>query len=231
MVTTIVWATRPGKEAEITGLWHSPDGINLEGLKGAILDPGTIIFGVSYTNKSSVPLTIGLDFSVDDQQDAWSSIIQPNEELMVSFAFNLSGGSYRATATIYEEETMARLDEKSATFRVEAVTPPPEAIGHIVDILVRIDMVWLPIEGLLFEPGEAIRPGVTWMNDMETERIRGHVDLIMTMPDGSSVDLAATSGQDSVINPGVTQRVAFIATLDGEGVYQLRAVLDGDIVA
>jgi hypothetical protein len=75
--------------------------------------------------------------------------------------------------------------------------------------------------------GTAFYLAVGWVNQSNVN-ITGHVEVIITKPDGTQVTPAATAQQDQVATPGNGWIVTFEAVaLDQVGAYQGRAVLSG----
>ena len=87
--------------------------------------------------------------------------------------------------------------------------------------------------GLLAPPtlvkGRKLSLCVDWQNTSPAAVVKGHVDVDITRPDGSSVRLTATQGQDETIYPGGIQVVVFedALTLDQVGSYSGTVTLTG----
>ncbi|GAI83241.1 unnamed protein product [marine sediment metagenome] len=67
--------------------------------------------------------------------------------------------------------------------------------------------------------------GITWLNTSEDE-FEGHIELIVTKPDGTTVTPEAVMGQDLEVDPSNSATVLFEAiTLDQYGTYSAQATL------
>ncbi|MFW6125480.1 MAG: hypothetical protein ACOC58_00080 [Chloroflexota bacterium] len=76
--------------------------------------------------------------------------------------------------------------------------------------------------------GSKLSVRVDWENTC-LATVKGHVDVDITEPDGNSVRLTATQGNDETIGPGGTQTVVFedALTLDQVGNYSGKVTLTG----
>lgn len=85
------------------------------------------------------------------------------------------------------------------------------------------------IEGQDFDKGTSIVIGGGWSNTTSS-KIEGHVDLTLTKPDGTEVELDATQNQDKEADPGDGWSVRFEkVTLDQVGNYTLDFDINGTV--
>lgn len=74
--------------------------------------------------------------------------------------------------------------------------------------------------------GTALSLAIGWTNDGNVS-LQGHIDLVITKPDGTKVTPSAYEGQDSIATPKNGKGVAFNITLDQVGVYSGLVTLSG----
>ena len=127
---------------------------------------------------------------------------------------------------------MALLDEVTG-ITVAVVVVEPVIAGHIEGISyfyqglagwVKLD----PASPPQMVQGAALSLAVNWVNDGNVP-CRGHVDLVITRPDGSEVSPEAVGNQDTVLAPGYATAVEFASiTLDQLGSYLAGVELSGE---
>lgn len=120
----------------------------------------------------------------------------------------------------------------SGTFGVTTLPPPAEAKGTILAIMAEVRGDWQNLDGLTIALNQTVPLAVSWKSDMSSgdPSIRGHVVLKVTKPSGQSVNLTATSGQDSIVAPGESGEVRFSVTFSQAGTWNFEAILSGEIV-
>lgn len=83
----------------------------------------------------------------------------------------------------------------------------------------------LPAEAVAAELNSIFQLGITWLNTSE-EAFHGHIELIVTKPDGTTVTLNDVMHQDLEVDTNASATVLFGAvTLDQYGTYSAQATL------
>ena len=83
----------------------------------------------------------------------------------------------------------------------------------------------LPAAPVAAELNSTFQLGVTWLNTSE-EAFQGHIELIVTKPDGTTVTLSDVMHQDLEVDPNESATVLFGAViLDQYGTYSAQATL------
>jgi len=143
--------------------------------------------------------------------------LQPGESKLVSFE-----------AVPHEAKTY-HVSVNGLTGSFEAITPTISGRIHSVLIWYEPLTYWeavtpgreIPIDAKIY-----LAPG--WVNESEVN-IAGHIDLIVTYPDGSEVSLIAVTNQDREATPGNGWSIQFqpFASTQ-EGTYSLTATLSSN---
>lgn len=83
----------------------------------------------------------------------------------------------------------------------------------------------LPAEAVAVELNSIFQLGITWLNTSE-EAFQGHIELVITKPDGTTVTLNDVMHQDLEVDSGNSATVLFGAViLDQYGTYSAQATL------
>lgn len=83
----------------------------------------------------------------------------------------------------------------------------------------------LPTTPVSAELNSIFQMGITWLNTSE-HRFKGHIELIVTKPDGTTVTPAAVMNQDLEVDANASATVLFEAvTLDQYGTYSAQVTL------
>ncbi|MBA7624871.1 hypothetical protein ES703_32285 [subsurface metagenome] len=83
----------------------------------------------------------------------------------------------------------------------------------------------LPATPVAVELNSIFQLGITWLNTSE-EAFQGHIELVITKPDGTTVTLNDVMHQDLEVDPGNSATVLFGAILlDQYGTYSAQATL------
>ncbi len=83
----------------------------------------------------------------------------------------------------------------------------------------------LPAAAVAAELNSIFQIGITWQNTSE-EAFQGHIELVITKPDGTTVTPDDVMHQDLEVDPGASATVLFEAvTLDQYGTYSAQATL------
>ena len=83
----------------------------------------------------------------------------------------------------------------------------------------------LPAAAITAELNSIFQLGITWLNTSE-EAFQGHIELVITKPDGTTVTLNDVMHQDLEVDPNASATVLFEAiTLDQYGTYSAQATL------
>lgn len=118
------------------------------------------------------------------------------------------------------------------SFTVTEVAPPVEPAGHPIAIMANVEGKLKNLNGLEFKLNQTVPLFVSWKSDMSygDPNIRGHVVLNVRKPDGKTVSLTATGGQDSVVAPDKEGWVSFSVNFSQKGAWNFEAILSGEIV-
>ncbi|GAI69628.1 unnamed protein product [marine sediment metagenome] len=83
----------------------------------------------------------------------------------------------------------------------------------------------LPAAAVTVELNSIFQLGITWLNTSE-EAFQGHIELVITKPDGTTVTLSDVMHQDLEVGPDESATVLFEAIiLDQYGTYSAQATL------
>ncbi|GAJ09210.1 unnamed protein product [marine sediment metagenome] len=83
----------------------------------------------------------------------------------------------------------------------------------------------LPATPLAAELNSIVQLGITWLNTSDAA-FNGHIQLVITKPDGTTVTLDDVMHQDLEVDPNASATVLFEAvTLDQYGTYSAQATL------
>ena len=201
----------PGKEGKINSLGYWLDELTFMGLNGAEFDiNNTVTLGAECTNLASVALNmvVGFNLTYPDgtlYTESISSEMQPNQTSIFNYPATLNMiGSYKLTVTLYEEDTMTKLDEKTVTF--SATDPGSGAIFAISLSLITNPPI---------EVGEDIIASVTVTN---IGSLAG--DYVVTI---DCDELASPIIRTGTLNPGASRSVGGKWQALSEGTYIVTA--------
>ncbi|MBA7682213.1 hypothetical protein ES703_90560 [subsurface metagenome] len=101
--------------------------------------------------------------------------------------------------------------------------------GAITQVIYRITTTGLfyalPAAPIAAELNSIFQLGITWLNTSE-EAFQGHIELVITKPDGTTVTLNDVMHQDLEVDPNGSATVLFGAILlDQYGTYSAQATL------
>jgi hypothetical protein len=142
------------------------------------------------------------------------------------------GGVQAARVVVQQQADPVLDDVVFPVARVEQAAQAPTLAGRIQTVLYWYEGLsgWVALDPKAppsVPQGTAFYLAIGWVNGSNVN-MTGHVDLIITGPDGAQVTPAATGQQDQAAAPGNGFIVNFEpVTLDQAGAYQGRAILSG----